>query len=286
MINERIKDLRKKNNLTQEALAIKLNVSRQAITKWESGIGIPDIANIEAIAKLFNISVDELLADTKINNISNKNISKTEFDVFKASDIDLKIGNANTLDITLTDNEKVIVELESDLEVEVYKFAKVKLENEESVEISIVLNKSKDNNISKQDCKKHLFVKILLPKDLVNNIEIDADVKKLIIHDFDLEKHIEYNGKTEDVDIANVCGHLELDCNIDMEINYDGSLYKLDINQWKAISNLYIKKDIKVNVFNKGRASKALFNDYDNDAESLNKVELNGYRSELTVNGK
>lgn len=71
-----------------------------------------------------------------------------------------------------------------------------------------------------------------------------------------------------------------------MEINYDGSLSKLDINQWKAISNLYIKKDIKVNVFNKGRASNVLFNDYDNDAESLNKVELNGYRSELTVNGK
>ncbi|MBR6071586.1 MAG: helix-turn-helix domain-containing protein [Acholeplasmatales bacterium] len=282
MINERIRDLRKKNNLTQEELADKLNVSRQAITKWESGLGTPDISNIEAIAKLFNITVDELLSG---NSIKMNNISKTEFDIFKFSDIDLKIGNANTLDISLIDSEKVIVELESDLELDVYKFAKVKIENENSVEISVLLNKSKDINISKQDCKNHLFVKVLLPKNLVDDIELDANIKKLNIHDFDIEKHIEFDGRVEDVNILNVNGHFELNSNMDMEINYDGSLNQLDINQLNSISNLYIKKDIKVNVYSKGRASKVLFNDYDNDNESSSKVELNGFRSELTVNG-
>lgn len=283
MINERIRDLRKKNNLTQEELADKLNVSRQAITKWESGLGTPDISNIEAIAKLFNITVDELLSG---NSIKKNNISKTEFDIFKFSDIDLKIGNANTLDISLIDSEKVIVELESDLELDVYKFAKVKIENENSVEISVLLNKSKDINISKQDCKNHLFVKVLLPKNLVDDIELDANIKKLNIHDFDIEKHIEFDGRVEDVNILNVNGHFELNSNMDMEINYDGSLNQLDINQLNSISNLYIKKDIKVNVYSKGRASKVLFNDYDNDNESSSKVELNGFRSELTVNGR
>jgi len=45
MFSEKIKELRKKKGLTQEDLANALNVSRQAITKWESGDGRPDIEN-------------------------------------------------------------------------------------------------------------------------------------------------------------------------------------------------------------------------------------------------
>ena len=47
LFNEKLKLLRKENNLTQEDLSEKLNVSRQAITKWESGDGIPDIDNLK-----------------------------------------------------------------------------------------------------------------------------------------------------------------------------------------------------------------------------------------------
>ena len=43
LFSEKLKLIRTRNNLTQEELAEKLNVSRQAITKWESGDGIPDI---------------------------------------------------------------------------------------------------------------------------------------------------------------------------------------------------------------------------------------------------
>lgn len=60
-LGEKIKDLRKKANITQEELAEKIGVSRQAVTKWESDIGLPDIENLKAIATLFNISIDELL---------------------------------------------------------------------------------------------------------------------------------------------------------------------------------------------------------------------------------
>lgn len=46
-------------------MAEKIGVSRQAITKWENGTGTPDIANLMAIADLFQISVDELLSNEK-----------------------------------------------------------------------------------------------------------------------------------------------------------------------------------------------------------------------------
>ena len=60
-LGEKIKDLRKKANISQEELAEKVGVSRQAVTKWESDSGLPDIENLKSIAALFNISTDELL---------------------------------------------------------------------------------------------------------------------------------------------------------------------------------------------------------------------------------
>lgn len=70
-IAEKIKQLRKDNNMTQENLAEKLNVSRQTISKWETNIAIPDANNIVAISKVFNITTDELL-DYKVETIKKK----------------------------------------------------------------------------------------------------------------------------------------------------------------------------------------------------------------------
>lgn len=64
-IGERIKFLRKNNNLTQEKLAEHLGVSYQAISKWECGLSNPDLYLIAPIARLFNISTDELLGVTE-----------------------------------------------------------------------------------------------------------------------------------------------------------------------------------------------------------------------------
>jgi len=68
MFNEKLKELRKKKGLTQEDLASELNVSRQAITKWESGDGAPDIDNLRNIALFFHVSVDYLI-DNKTEQI-------------------------------------------------------------------------------------------------------------------------------------------------------------------------------------------------------------------------
>lgn len=58
-----IKDLRKKSNLTQKDLADKLGVTYQAVSKWERGVNMPDIALIKQIALLFNINLEELLGE-------------------------------------------------------------------------------------------------------------------------------------------------------------------------------------------------------------------------------
>lgn len=68
-LGEKIKVLRSDIGLTQEQLANKLGVSRQAITKWESDKGIPDIDNLKAISKLMGVSIDSLVDNDK--NIEN-----------------------------------------------------------------------------------------------------------------------------------------------------------------------------------------------------------------------
>lgn len=61
MLGDRIKDLRKQRGLSQEDLAEKLNVSRQAVSKWETGLSSPDTDNLILLADLFEITVDELV---------------------------------------------------------------------------------------------------------------------------------------------------------------------------------------------------------------------------------
>ena len=60
-LGEKLKEIRKRFGLSQEQLAKLLNVSRQAITKWENDGGIPDITNLQELSKVFSITVDYLL---------------------------------------------------------------------------------------------------------------------------------------------------------------------------------------------------------------------------------
>lgn len=62
-LGQKLREFRKKAGLSQEQLAEKLCVSRQAITKWESDKGTPDIVNLQNISKLFDVSIDYLLDD-------------------------------------------------------------------------------------------------------------------------------------------------------------------------------------------------------------------------------
>ncbi len=60
-LGEKIKEIRKKFGYTQEKFAELLNVSRQAVTKWETDAGLPDTENLKQISKIFGVSIDSLL---------------------------------------------------------------------------------------------------------------------------------------------------------------------------------------------------------------------------------
>lgn len=69
---------RKKNGLSQEAVAEKLGVSRQTISKWETGETVPDIYQSKKMARLYNMTLDELIEfDADINEIQ-EIIDKTD----------------------------------------------------------------------------------------------------------------------------------------------------------------------------------------------------------------
>lgn len=65
-----IKELREKNHMTQAELAEKLCVSDKTISKWETAKGYPDISLLEPIAKVFGISITELLSGNAVNNVN------------------------------------------------------------------------------------------------------------------------------------------------------------------------------------------------------------------------
>ena len=65
MIGRKILNLRKKNNLSQEMLAEKLNVTRQTISNWELGETVPDLRQAGELSRIFDVSLDEMINNSK-----------------------------------------------------------------------------------------------------------------------------------------------------------------------------------------------------------------------------
>lgn len=68
MLNENIKNFRKNKGLTQEEMAIRLNVVRQTVSKWEKGYSVPDAEMLQKIAELFETDVSKLLGSPVAEN--------------------------------------------------------------------------------------------------------------------------------------------------------------------------------------------------------------------------
>lgn len=81
MIADRIKQLRTSNNITQAALAKKLNITRSSVNAWEMGISIPSTTYIVELSQLFKVSTDYLLGLS----------SNTTLDVSMLSDKEIQI---------------------------------------------------------------------------------------------------------------------------------------------------------------------------------------------------
>lgn len=89
MLKENIKTLRKQKGLSQEELAIKLNVVRQTISKWEQGLSVPDSEMLVSISEVFETSVSTLLGE---------NIEEVKGNDLKAISEKLEIINSQLLE--------------------------------------------------------------------------------------------------------------------------------------------------------------------------------------------
>ncbi|MDO5152424.1 MAG: helix-turn-helix transcriptional regulator [Eubacteriales bacterium] len=84
MLNENIKAIRKSKGLSQEELAVKLNVVRQTISKWEQGLSVPDADMLISISEVFETPVSTLLGET---------VAGTKVDDLKAISEKLEVIN-------------------------------------------------------------------------------------------------------------------------------------------------------------------------------------------------
>ena len=88
MLSEKIYTLRRKSGLSQEQLAEKIGVSRQAISKWEGGLSTPELDKLKALSEYFQVTMDELICD----QISNAIPSEVRQEKASATDNGSKIG--------------------------------------------------------------------------------------------------------------------------------------------------------------------------------------------------
>lgn len=86
-LSKNIKRIRKEYNMSQEDFAFKLNVTRQAVQKWEAGIAMPDVYNLKEIAKIFNVSLDTLVFDENIRFANELGNEKTFHPDYKKQDV-------------------------------------------------------------------------------------------------------------------------------------------------------------------------------------------------------
>lgn len=94
---DKILDLRKQSGLSQEELAEKLDVSRQAVSRWEVGSALPDAANVLQLSKLFGVTADYLLNDDYESDRDVPAIKNTEFMAHKTIKRFMAIGLSSAI---------------------------------------------------------------------------------------------------------------------------------------------------------------------------------------------
>lgn len=288
---EKLKTLRKEKGISQEALAEKIHVSRQAITKWESGNGIPDIENLIAISALFNESLDSLLSEEK-SLISKHEFlyeSRTEYDLDSPKKIDLRIGCAHEVIIEKTRDEKIQVLAASNKLAYLAQQVKIKIvENKKRMDLIV----KHSTDLSDIAAMENLFILVRIPESFVADIELASELENLKIRDITFDA-IEFDGKAKAVSVTNASGHIELNTNSKIELEVNAVKGKIDLNHWRTLSkvnlaegqNYYLKNagrfthfvDAKSQIIEGKRETK----DPEEPVDLI--IELNGWKSEAQI---
>lgn len=285
--SEKLKEIRKNEGLSQEQLAEKIGVSRQAITKWETGKGLPDVENMVIIAEIFKTTLDELLRDSAIKQELEKPvfISETIYDIDCEKHFDINIGNASAIILSSGTDEKLHIKLFSETLEDLNTMFKIKLDEKKNKLDVTCLNK---NKLSRYEAEDSLKIEIVLPDKYSDHCEIEASVKLLVIKNLHLRR-LEYDGNAEQIQISNSSGSLEFTAKTDYDITIDKITGRLDIYQWKAKAIVHIPEPNIVNVINKGRKCDVYYvkDDnviaYENFTDNENELSVSGISSELIV---
>ncbi len=106
-LGKRIKQLRNQKAISQERLAEELNVSRSAIAKWETDGGIPELNNLLQLAKVFDVSLDELAGDMKKQEKEKESAGEFHSDFGNQHyDIELTGWNDGVRDVSIVGEDK------------------------------------------------------------------------------------------------------------------------------------------------------------------------------------
>ena len=287
MISMRIRELRKQAKLSQEMMAEKIGVSRQAITKWETGLGVPDIENLVAIADLFKLSLDELMG----RDIEHETLAKdylyesvTEYDIDGKKNFDISFMGANKLKLYAYEGEKVKVILLSDTISDIQNELKTKIDD---IKWKIDIDIKRVGNLSETVVKNELTIKILIPQLYMGEVDLNGNTNILELKNLELD-NIEFSGKSKEITLENIKSHIEIDTNEDAKLYVKNVEGALDINQLSATSKLYIASTDEFGFVTKGVLNKVLckqdmLNIKEVSEEPKLVIELNGIKSELSI---
>lgn len=274
-LGQTIKYYRTKFNLSQSELGDQIGVSRQAVTKWETDTGIPDINNIQSLAKLFQISIDTLLSSD--HHAQSLYESRIEYDIDMLKDFDMNLGTLGEVTIEGYEGEKLIIQLSSFTYQDLQKDFKIKFgDNKERLDIDL-MTKDHVTKIQRRDINMHM----MLPSQYLHKIECNVLPSSMSLSHI-ISDSIELDIKTSSLDLLDIHGHIEIDCNIDMLIKIDTIDGKLDLNAVRSASQLIITSPCLFNILTKGIKTKIIY-EGDIDEDSDNQIELNGIMSELTI---
>lgn len=284
---EKLKSIRKKAGMSQEKLAEKIGVSRQAITKWETDAGIPDIDNMMALSSLFNISLDELLSNEKTEKKQTDYLyeSVTEYDIDNTKRYDMNLGGANTLVLSGYDGEKIRLRLASNTLATLRSDFKVKIDDGKNhIDVDI----SRKNGMTEADAKEQVMIFVQLPNQYIDRIEASINARKIEVKNLNCE-NLELETKTHNVGLDGFVGTLEIDCNLDMDIVCNSLNGSVEINQISATSRICVPENAEFTAVKKGIGTSISYEKGGKKADAFstegaeNVIELNGMKSELVI---
>lgn len=287
---EKLKAIRKQAGMSQEKLAERLGVSRQAVTKWETDTGIPDIENLLAISALFNISIDELLGNKKAEKKQADYLyeSITEYDIDEPKRYDMKFGGVKLLLLSGYDGQKIRVRLASNTLPTLQNDFKVKIDD---IKKRIDVDVKRKNGATEAMAKEAIIIFVQIPLSYVEKIELAVNAKTVEISSLECGS-IELDVKAHNVRLEDVVGMVEINCNLDMNIDCHSLKGEIALNQVSATSKICIPEGTAFTSVAKGIKTSISFEKNGKRVESFdtpdadNIIELNGIRSELVICAK